>query len=135
MRRRPITSAPALTALIGKEGNRLLERATGEIDDCDQYRNLYRDQAAHRWTELVLPVLVRMLDALGTGQISRDIGVADRTIRNWVYAGDIPHAGGTQNRQRVERYVHDWARGQLQAAGRPVPSDPSAALYAYLGSQ
>jgi hypothetical protein len=38
LRRRPVRSAPSLTKLAGKEGNRLLERVTGVVVDPIEYR-------------------------------------------------------------------------------------------------
>jgi len=118
-----------LTTLIGKEGNRLLERATGEITDPEQYRNSYGDQDGRRWFDLVLPVLTELRDLLGTEKLSHDLGVSERTIRNWINSKEMPHAGATQNRQRVERYATDWARRQLERNGLRPPSDPYAALH------
>ena len=34
LQRRPITSRPATTLLTGKEGNKLIERLSGESSDC-----------------------------------------------------------------------------------------------------
>lgn len=34
LQRRPITSRPATTLLTGKEGNKLIERPSGESSDC-----------------------------------------------------------------------------------------------------
>jgi len=132
--RRPISSAQPLTALIGKEGNRLLERATGEITDSEHYRNTYGRQLTRRWCDLVLPVLTELRDIIGTEKLAHDLGISGRTVRNWINGGEIPHAGGSQNRQRVEQYVIDWVRDQLCLAGRRSPSDASAALYSYLKS-
>jgi len=130
--RRPITSVWPLTTLIGKEGNRLLERATGETTDPEQYRNSYGDQDSRRWFDLVLPVVTELRDLLGTEELSHDLGVSGRTIRNWINSNELPHAGATQNRQRVERYATDWARRQLERRGLRPPSDAYAALHAVL---
>jgi len=136
--RRPITSVwPLITlitliTLIGKEGHRLLERATGEITGPDQYRNNYGDRAGRRWFDLVLPVLTELRDLLGTEKLSHDLGVSEGTIRNWINSNEMPHAGATQNRQRVERYATDWVRRQLEREGLRPLSDPYAALHGAL---
>lgn len=131
LQRRPIRSAPVLTALIGKEGNRLLERQTGEVTDPGDYRTNYSDPGLDRWKLLVLPVLQEIRDALGAAHIATAVGVSDRQVRNWLAGRDVPHSGASQNRQRVERLAVDWAGQQLRGAGRRVPADPSAALYSY----
>ncbi len=131
LRRRPVRSAPALTAHIGKEGNRLLERAIGEINDPSDYRTTYQDPEADQWQHLVLPVLQAIRNALGTKHIADRIGVTDRQVRNWLAGHDRPHGAASGNRQRAERLASDWASQKLRAAGQRVPADPYATLYAY----
>ncbi len=134
LRRRSIRSATVLTAHIGKEGNRLLERATGEITDPSDYRTTYIHPDNDGWRELVLPVLRDIGHALGIAHIARRVGVTERQVRNWVSGRAEPHAGATENRQRAERLAGDWATEQLLAEGRRVPRDSRAALYAYNAS-
>lgn len=55
LQRRPIASSPAETELTGKEGNKLLERASGEVTDPADYRNTYGTRG-DRWA-LVLEIL------------------------------------------------------------------------------
>ena len=55
LQRRPITSSPAETDLTGKEGNKLIERASGEITDPADYRNSYGTRG-DTW-QLVLEIL------------------------------------------------------------------------------
>jgi hypothetical protein len=130
LRRRPIRSGPEITALIGKEGNRLLERATGEITDPSDYRTTYI-YGRERWRQLVLPVLRDIREKQGTRYIAERVEVSDRQVRNWLAARDEPHAGATRNRQRAERLAVEWARRRLQAASLPIPADSNAVLYAY----
>jgi len=99
-----------LTALLGKEGNRLLERATGQITDPDDYRNTYTNPDADQWRELVLPVLIAIHDAHGSRHIAAHIGVSDRQIRNWLSGHDQPHAGPTRHRQKAEQLALDLNR-------------------------
>jgi hypothetical protein len=57
--RRPVSSDPTETLLIGKEGNKLLEREIGEEYDPRSYRaefGMRQDQ----WASLVVPMLRRM---------------------------------------------------------------------------
>ncbi len=131
LRRRTIRSASVLCAHIGKEGNRLLERATGEITDPNDYRNTYTDPDTDRWHQLVLPVLRDMRDALGARHIAAHIGVTDRQVRNWLAGRDIPHAGPSHNRQRTEQLAVDWSQNQSLAKGTRPPADPGAVMYAY----
>jgi hypothetical protein len=131
LQRRPVRSAPVLTSYIGKEGNRLLERATGEITDPDEYLTTYTNPAADRWRDLVLPVLRDIRDALGGKQFAREVGVSDRQVRNWFNGDVVPHAGASQHRQRTEKLALDWAVQQLRAAGHRPPADLSATLYLY----
>jgi hypothetical protein len=129
---RPIRSARTLTRLIGKEGNKLLERSTGEMTDPDEYRTTYTDPATDPWASLVVPVLRDIRDALGTKHIAEKVGVSERQIRNWLNRADVlPHAGGSQNRQQAEKLAVDWATQQLHAADRRVPADRYAKLYLY----
>jgi hypothetical protein len=130
LHRRPIRSGPEITALIGKEGNRLLERATGEITDPDDYRTTYT-YGRERWRQLALPVLRDIREKQGTRYIAERVGVSDRQVRNWLAGRDEPHAGASGNRQRAERLAVGWAADQLRSGGKAVPSDPYAVLYAY----
>lgn len=120
-----------MLAFIGKEGNRLLERSTGEVTEEDQYRSAYVDSTADSWRELVLPVLMEIRDARGAAHIATSVGVSDRQVRNWLAGRDVPHSGASQNRQQVERLAVDWAHERLPGAGRRVPADPFSALYGY----
>ena len=55
LQRRPISSSPAETELTGKEGNKLVERASGEVTDPADYRNTYGTRG-DTW-QLVLDIL------------------------------------------------------------------------------
>ena len=129
--RRPIRSGQEITILIGKEGNRLLERVTGEITDTADYRATYADPDRNQWLRLVLPILREIRDIAGTKYVAERVGLSDRQVRNWLAERDEPHAGPTQNRQRAERLAVEWATNGLQAEGRRVPADLYAVLYAY----
>jgi hypothetical protein len=122
-----------ITTLIGKEGNKLLERVTGELTDVEDYRNTYPPTADDRWHSLVLPVLQLIRDFHGNAKyIAAAVDVTDRQVRNWLNRGDVPHAGASHHLKQAKRVAVDWATEQLRAAGQPVPDDPDATLYAYL---
>jgi hypothetical protein len=85
LRRRPITSNPAETELTGKEGNKLIERASGEVTDPVDYRNIYGTRG-ETW-QLVLEILRE----IGVPTIVERIGYS----RSAVYStlnGARPHA-------------------------------------------
>ncbi len=133
LQRRAIRSSHQLTALIGKEGNRLLERSTGEVTDVEEYRNTYTAAIVDRWESLALPVLRSIRDIHGNTKLIAKAGrVSERQVRNWLNGADAPHAGASGNRQRAEQVAVDWASEQIHAAGKAVPSHPAAVLYAYL---
>ncbi len=132
LRRRSIRSAPVLTAHIGKEGNRLLERATGEVTDPSEYRNQYRQPEDEVWRRLVLPVLRHIRKEHEIGYIVQHAGVTPRQVRNWLNEGRQPHAGASGNRRRAELLAVEWATQQLRRVGDPVPDHSHAVLYAYL---
>lgn len=129
--RRPVRSAPALTAYIGKEGNRLVERAIGEVNDPHDYRNTYTHPDLDPWALLVLPVLRDIREEVGTKHIAAWVGVSDRQVRNWLSGRDEPHSGASRNRQRAEKLSVKWAAERLREKDRPVPTDPYGVLYAY----
>lgn len=132
LRRRAVRAAPVLTAHIGKEGHRLLERATGEITDPADYRTTYARADTGLWRSLTLPVLHDIRDELGTAYIAERVGLSARQVRNWLNGPDEPHAGASGNRQRVEKLAVTWATEQLQVGGRAIPNHPNAVLYAFL---
>jgi hypothetical protein len=57
--RRHVSAGPTATLLTGKEGNKLIERLTGEVTDPATYRNDYGTRG-DPWDELILPVLKYM---------------------------------------------------------------------------
>lgn len=131
LRRRPIASHRVLTDYIGKEGNRLLERATGEVTEEVDYRTTYGKRDGERWEQLTRPALQLMWKSQGD-TIAEALGVSTRTLRAWRNGDAFPHAGGTRHLQRLERLIGAWATQQLRHRGRRVPSDPRSVLYAYL---
>jgi hypothetical protein len=80
--RRPIRSAPVLRSLIGKEGNKLLERQIGQIVDLTDYRTHYTDPGDRQWTRLVLPILRKIRETRGPRFISEQAGVTAHQERS-----------------------------------------------------
>jgi len=120
--RRPINSNPSSTLLTGKEGNKIIERSTGQVSDIGDYRNDYSTRA-DRWG-LVLPIL-------------RDIGA--RTIIT--ITQDIPRSSvynalrGARPRKHEDTYLEiacAHAATNLERWGLGVPAEPSKRLTVYL---
>lgn len=74
-------------ALIGKEANRLEERASGEltVDDLSQRLTIYRDDDL--WERRVLPWIKK----LGTRVVAETTGVSERRVRDWLTGQSLPH--------------------------------------------
>jgi len=71
-----------LTDYIGKEGNRLLERATAEVTEEADYRTTYGSRDGGRWEQLTRPALQLMWKSQGD-TIAQTLGVSTRTLRAW----------------------------------------------------
>jgi hypothetical protein len=105
LQRRPITSSPTETELTGKEGNKLIERATGETTDPAEYRNTYGTRT-NTWQ-----LIVEILREVGVPAIVEQTGYS----RSAVYAtlnGATPHS--THARAYTELIV-EHARERLAA--------------------
>jgi len=124
--RRPVRSAAVLTDLIGKEGNRLEERATGEITEPDQYRHVYGSRG-NRFSTLVVPVFVRM----PAQEIADAVGLTRRQVERIQRPGFAgrPHEG---NRRALTTLAVRQARSELELAGCTVPGDDDAVLFPVL---
>jgi hypothetical protein len=85
LQRRPISSNPSETELTGKEGNKLVERASGEVNDPADYRNTYGTRG-DRWA-----LVIEILREIGVPTIVERTGFS----RSAVYAvlnGAAPRA-------------------------------------------
>ncbi|MFH1329807.1 MAG: hypothetical protein ABIJ48_04020 [Actinomycetota bacterium] len=122
--RRPIESAPALTDLIGKEGNRLIERLTGEITQPADYRTDYGVRA-DRWQQLALPVLRE----LGAAKVAEATGKGRSAVFEAISGRSHP-AGQRQTPYRDAAVEH--AAASLRTSGVQVPRHPWGILYHYL---
>jgi hypothetical protein len=122
LQRRPITASPATTLLTGKEGNKLIERLTGEITDKGQYRNDYGPRG-DPWQQLVQPTV-------------KDMGAA-RLIAHGIPGAsayriltDPGHPRAT-NRARIQATAATFARERLTEWRLPAPADDLQALAVY----
>jgi hypothetical protein len=121
VRRRPVLSAPVLTDLMGKEGNRVLERLTGEVTDTAEYRNRY-GLRADRWEILIAPVLREM----GSTEIARATGKSrsaiERAIRNVDPTTPYPSTKAT-----YLSAASNWTAKRVDISG----GNPLGVLYRY----
>ena len=118
--RRPIKAHPSHTLLTGKEGNKIIERLTGQVPDVGDYRNDYGTRA-DRWS-LIIPVL-------------KDIGaraiIAQGIPRSTVYNT----LRGARPRDRENTYFKiacAHAVSSLERWDQRPPAEPSTQLTAYL---
>ncbi len=129
LRRRPVFSAPVLTDLIGKEGNKITERLTGEVEDPGEYRVEYGGRA-DRWRTLALPVLRQMRDEIGTEALSRRVGVHRRSIERVLGPTlVVPHAS---MRARYLDGASDWCRRGLADLGVQTGHNPLGTIWCHL---
>lgn len=115
-----------MTTLAGKEGNRLLERASGEL--AGEGPGAYRLELGTRadwWDELLLP----LARSLGAVRVAEAMQVHRRTVER-ALAGLV---------RPTDARLHGWAvalatlaRHELSHHGVPEPADDLAALQAYL---
>jgi hypothetical protein len=85
LRRRHVVVGPI--TLIGKEANRLEERASGEltIDALSHRLTIYHDQ--DQWKRIVLP----RLKELGSRRVAESTEVSERRVRDWLTGRSLPH--------------------------------------------
>jgi len=123
LRPRPVESHPALTILTGKEGNKLLERLSGEVTDPAEYRSDFGPRE-DPWRSLVVPVL----RAMGAAAAAEAVGCSRRAVERAILEGEatMPH-GATK--ARLVEVAAGWARTELGAA---APAGDAAGLYALL---
>ena len=83
LQRRPIHSSPAETELTGKEGSKLVERASGEVSEPAEYRNTYGTRG-DTWS-----VALEILREIGVWTIIQRSGFARSAVYD-VLNGAIP---------------------------------------------
>jgi hypothetical protein len=124
LRRRPVTSAPELTSLIGKEGHRLAERLSGELADRSQYQTGYGERA-DAWSNLYLPVLLE----IGTAALIEQTGFSRSSIFEVLAGRALAHP------DRARKYMSiaaNHAANRLEDWCVSLPSDRRAVLWQYL---
>jgi hypothetical protein len=120
LRPRPVESHPALTILTGKEGNKLLERLSGEVTDPAEYRSDF-GLREDPWGSLVVPVLRAMGAAAAATAAGCSRRAVERAIRE--QGTTVPHA---RTRARLVEVAARWARTELGAA---APAGDLACLF------
>jgi hypothetical protein len=123
LKRRPVWSPPVETELIGKEGNKLEERLTGEVLDQAEYQTSYGRRGDY-WAELVVPVLRE----IGAKRLAGETGFKIRSIYDVLNRSVRPHP---QRRVLYETCAVTYARNALEAAGEKFPGDGPAVLRRY----
>jgi hypothetical protein len=125
LQRRPVESNPDLQDLTGKEGNKLLERSSGEVIGPAEYRADYGSRG-DRWM-----LTVQAVRHLGAGPVAAQAGLNRRTLER-VIRNDRPSVAHRANRARIAQAAAQLASATLREAGQPAPSSTFAILTAYL---
>lgn len=92
LRRRPVHGHPDSTRLIGKEGNQLVERVSGQVESSGEYRNEYGTRT-DPWERTL-----ERLREIGAAKLVEETGFSRSAVYG-VLAGARPHQG---NRRRYE---------------------------------
>ena len=121
-RRRPVTMSTL--SLIGKESNKLDERAAGLIGCLDDVLATYED-GREAWDELVCPAI----GDLPTQSSSSEAGSTPRTIQRLRARQTCPRA---QHRAALVLIAADLIGELMAGAGIVVPEDPAARLALYV---
>jgi hypothetical protein len=120
LQRRSVTAHPAHTVLTGKEGNKITERLTGEVDQPSDYRNDYGTRADF-W-----PLVTEVLrDAGVPALIGAGIG------RSTAYAA----LNGARPRAHASTCIAvacQHSSELLRVWGSSVPDEPAIVLVTYL---
>jgi hypothetical protein len=123
LQRRPITSSPHQTELTGKEGNRLQERATGEVQDPDDYRNDYgkRDET---WL-----LILNVLREIGAARLVQLTGFSRSAVYAVVSGAAVPRA---EQAHKYEKVAVDYVRARLVESGMAAPVDDIDLIVRYI---
>jgi hypothetical protein len=125
LRRRPVLSAPVLTDLTGKEGNKLIERLTGVITAPADYRTDYGTRA-DRWRFLVLPVL----RAIGARVLAERTGMSRRAVERALrrQKPTEPHAA---TKALYVRAAAEWVADRLPVDALGRSPHPLGTIYRF----
>jgi hypothetical protein len=121
--RRPVLSAPVLTDLTGKEGNRLIERLTGVITAPVDYRTDYGSRG-DRWRFLVLPVL----RAIGARGLAERTGMSRRAAERALRPQN-PTEPHSSTKALYLKAAAEWVADRLGTSGVRPPRHPLGILY------
>lgn len=121
--RRPVLAAPVLTDLVGKEGNRVLERLTGEVTDVADYRNAYGSRG-DRWSLLVRPVLREM----GSTDVARRTGLSRSAVERAIRPADASTPHGSSKAKYLQA-TKDWI---LERSTIGIEGSPLGVLFHYI---
>jgi hypothetical protein len=124
--RRPVTSSPHETELIGKEANKLEERLTGEVVNPAEYRNTY-GLLGSTW-----PTVIAILQELGALETARQTGLARSGVYNVLHHGAQPHPAHTQEYETV---ALRFASERLQGWGLQPQTSAGPLLTRYLAER
>jgi len=113
---------------VGKEANRIEDRADGLIEHPDDYRTDYVDPTDRIFRDLVVPVLLTMPRS---GVIERS-GLTRRSVERILLHSVHPHA---THRERLAEIAAAHATSELRLQHIRAPRDPAVALYSYLHTQ
>jgi hypothetical protein len=129
LQRRLVSSAPVLTDLTGKEGNKIIERLTGEVENVEEYRTDYGARA-DRWRTLAVPLLRTMQRDIGSIGLAKRIGVNRRSLERTLRrdAPAIPHAS---TRIRYLDAAVAWTLPGLLESGIAPGRDYYGSLWCY----
>jgi hypothetical protein len=133
LQRRAMLAAPALTDLVGKEGNRVLERLSGEVTETSDYRNEYGGRG-DRWSVLLVPILREM----GTAEVVRRTGISRSAVGRSLRESRATRPHGSTlakyraaalawltDREGPSDSVSEWGRLYLHLRGRSGETDTS----------
>jgi hypothetical protein len=120
LRRRPVSSTPALTHLAGKEGNKLLERITGEVTRPEEYRSDYGTR------EDVWPLVVAVLRMMGREEAARLAKLDPSTV--WRAMQDGRGRRRLPTRSKLIAAGTAFARDELRRRGLSPSVDPATVL-------
>jgi hypothetical protein len=110
---------------VGKEANRIDDRADGLIDQPDDYRTEYIDPTDRIWRDLVVPVLADMPRKV----VIERSGLNRRSIERIILDGVHPHPA---NRALLIDLAVGHATAELRMRGIAVPREPAGVLQRWL---
>ena len=129
LRRRPISSAPVLTDLTGKEGNKLIEREMGEVSEVKEYRTDYGGRA-DRWKFLAVPVLREIQREIGTTALAAKVRLHRRSVERALQE-EGPAVPRSSSLRRYLDAAGAHARPRLLASSVTPGPDRYGALWCY----